>query len=85
MAVVTVSSKGQITLPKEVRDRLEISRGSKLQVLIFREQVVLIPLPEDPIKALKGSVRFKRPISEVVREVRAEEELHEATLERLSR
>jgi len=80
MAVVTVSSKGQITLPKKIRDELRIREGSKLQVLGVGGQVTLIPIPQDPIKALKGSVKFKRPVSEVMREIREEEKPHEAAL-----
>jgi antitoxin PrlF len=32
MSVVTVSSKGQIVLPKELRDELEISEGDTIEI-----------------------------------------------------
>lgn len=83
MAVVKVSSKGQITLPKEIRDALGIKEGTKLQVLRIGKQVILISIPQDPIKALKGSVKFRRPIAEIMREIREEEKLHEAALQKL--
>lgn len=83
MKVVKVSSKGQITLPKEIREELGIGKGSRLQVLRVGDQVALIPLPQYPIKALKGSVRFKRSIREIILEVREEEGFHEAALMRL--
>lgn len=34
MAVATVTSKGQITLPKEVREHLHIGEGDRLEFLI---------------------------------------------------
>lgn len=83
MAVVTLSSKGQITLPKKIRDELRIREGSKLQVLRVGGQVVLILLPQDPIKALKGSLRFRRSIGEIMREMREEERHHETVLQKL--
>ncbi|MFQ6075594.1 MAG: AbrB/MazE/SpoVT family DNA-binding domain-containing protein [Candidatus Bathyarchaeia archaeon] len=83
VAVVTLSSKGQITLPKKIRDELRIREGSKLQVLRVGGQVVLILLPQDPIKALKGSLRFRRSIGEIMREMREEERHHETVLQKL--
>lgn len=81
--MVTVSSKGQITLPKKIRDELKIREGSKLQILRVGGQVVLISLPQDPIKALTGSVRFRRSINEIMSEIREEERPHEAALRKL--
>lgn len=34
MSVATVTSKGQITLPKEVREHLHIAEGDRLEFLI---------------------------------------------------
>lgn len=83
MPVVTVSSKGQITLPKEIREELKIREGSKLHVSRVGGQIILILLPEDPIKALKGSVKFTRHVGEILHEVREEEKLHETNLKKL--
>ena len=84
MAVVTVSSKGQITLPKEIRDAFGIEKGSKLQVLAIGEQLILISIPKDPIKALKGSIKLRRPITEIIREMREEEKPHGTALQKVS-
>ena len=42
--IVTVSSKGQIVLPKEMRDALSISVGSALAAFATDEVIVLKPV-----------------------------------------
>ncbi|MGB8519068.1 MAG: AbrB/MazE/SpoVT family DNA-binding domain-containing protein [Candidatus Tumulicola sp.] len=39
----TVTSKGQMTLPKRVRDHLGIVTGDRLDVAVEGERIVLIP------------------------------------------
>jgi AbrB family looped-hinge helix DNA binding protein len=38
---VTVSSKGQIAIPKAVRDTLNLSEGTKLMVQVRGQEIVL--------------------------------------------
>ncbi|BBB92249.1 MAG TPA: AbrB/MazE/SpoVT family DNA-binding domain-containing protein [Methylomusa anaerophila] len=40
---VTISSKGQIVLPKEVRDQFKLSNGSKVKVIVDGDTIVLKP------------------------------------------
>ena len=54
MTVVTTSSKGQVVIPKEIRDRLGMQPGQKVAVEFVRDHVEIRPLPADPIKALQG-------------------------------
>lgn len=53
MAEVTVSSKGQIAIPKLVRDALNLSEGTKLAVEVRGNQIVLSKQPA--WKALYGA------------------------------
>lgn len=41
IAKITVSEKGQITIPKEVRERLNILKGDKFIVYLKDEEIVL--------------------------------------------
>ena len=41
MEKVTVSSKGQIAIPKQVRDALNLSAGTKLTLEVRGQEVVL--------------------------------------------
>jgi AbrB family looped-hinge helix DNA binding protein len=53
MGRVTVSSKGQITIPKRVRDALNLSQGTKLNLEVRGHRIVL---SKDPAwKRLAGA------------------------------
>lgn len=40
---VTISSKGQLVLPKEIRNKFRLNSGSKIQIIIDGEQIILKP------------------------------------------
>lgn len=60
MAASTLTSKGQITIPKEVRDRLGVHEGDRI-VFQFDEQgrVILRPESRDPLGGLVGLLRHR--------------------------
>lgn len=47
--IVQVKKRAQITLPKKVREKLEIQEGDVLEVILKEEAVVLKPRPSDKI------------------------------------
>ena len=55
MTIVTISSRYQVVIPKDVRERLRLKPGQKVQALPFKGRVELIPL--DPIETARGFVR----------------------------
>lgn len=55
MTIVTISSRYQIVIPRDVREELELQPGQKVQALPFKRRVELIPL--EPIEAVRGFVR----------------------------
>lgn len=66
-----VSEKGQVTIPKALRDRLGIRSG---QVLDFKEEggrlIATKAVPADPVEAVYGILRLGRRTDEVVRALR---------------
>lgn len=52
MSVVTVSSKYQIVIPKDVRESLGIEPGQKLRVFRFGDLITASPVR--PMEELKG-------------------------------
>ena len=44
MTIVTVSPEYRIVIPKDVRRRLGIERGQKLQVVDYDDRIELLPL-----------------------------------------
>jgi AbrB family looped-hinge helix DNA binding protein len=54
MASATITSKGQVTIPKEIRDHLKLEIGSKVDFVIDEDgQVKVIPL-NVPVETLSG-------------------------------
>jgi antitoxin PrlF len=45
MELVTVSSKGQIAIPKSIRDALNLSEGAKLNIEVRGHKIVLSKEP----------------------------------------
>ena len=54
MKTTTVSTKGWIVVPKEMRVKYNLQPGSKVQIVDYGGSLAIIPLPEDPIAALRG-------------------------------
>ena len=53
----TVAERGQITLPKSVRDALGLTKGSKLKVELIDGRIVLRKDVDDALSRVRG--RFK--------------------------
>ena len=68
----TVAERGQITLPKAVRDALGLTKGSKLSIEIDGRSIVLRKDVDDALSRVRG--RFKLPAGkttdDVMRELR---------------
>ena len=65
MPIATLNSKGQITVPKEIRDRLKLEPGSRVDFVVDRSgKVTLKPLNYD-FESLRGMLksRAKHPVS----------------------
>jgi len=60
MRVATLSSRGRLTLPAEVRSKI---KATKFLVVLEGNSIRLIPLP-DPLK-LKGSLKIPWSIEEL--------------------
>ncbi len=55
MATVTVSSKYQIVIPKEVREALDIKPGQEFAVLVKGTSISLVPVPT--LEELRGILK----------------------------
>ncbi len=52
MATVTISPKYQVVIPKDVREKLGLRPGQKVQAMVYDGRIELIPL--QPIRTLRG-------------------------------
>jgi AbrB family looped-hinge helix DNA binding protein len=55
MNQVTVSSKFQVVIPRQVRESMDIQPGTRVQVLQYENRIELIPL-KGP-KSLRGFIK----------------------------
>ena len=55
MNVVTVSSKYQVVIPKELRERLGIEPGQKVQAFAFEDRIELVPIK--PVESMRGFLK----------------------------
>jgi len=66
MPVVKTSSKGQVVIPVNIRKKLGIKPGQKVNLTLVGDKAVITPLPEDPIKALRGLLKGKPSMSKAL-------------------
>jgi len=53
-SAVTMSSKNQIVVPREAREKLNLHPGSQFLVLCKEDRIVLVPRPDDFVKRMSG-------------------------------
>ena len=44
METVTISPKFQVVIPKEIRERLGLTPGQKIQAIVYGDRIELIPV-----------------------------------------
>lgn len=72
METVTVSSKGQVAIPKPIRDALNLSEGTKLTLQVEGQRIVLSKEPA--WKKLEGAAAGTRLMEAFVAEKKQERE-----------
>ena len=79
MTMVRMSSKGQLVIPKEIRDKLKLTPKKAVMVELVEDHAVVRPIP-DVRKKLRGSLKRKPSMTRALMqehrsEVRRDEKL----------
>ncbi len=53
----TVSSKGQVVIPAELREQLGISSGTRIAIQREDDRLILQPITEDFIRSVRGCLK----------------------------
>jgi antitoxin PrlF len=78
----TISSKGQITVPQEIRKRLGLRTGDRVEFVVDKERTTIRPAraPENPFLRYVGALPAFSSIREInawVRSLRDDDEVAE--------
>jgi len=60
MATATLTSKGQITLPKTIRDRLQVDTGDQVDFVVNERGDIVVRAVSLDIAELKGLLKRRR-------------------------
>jgi len=55
VSTVTISPKFQVVIPKDVREKLGLTPGQKVQTIVFEDRIELIPVKA--VKRMKGFLK----------------------------
>ena len=81
MFTSTVSPKGAIVIPNEIRKKYGIEPGCKVQILEFDKRLELFIVPKDVIKYARGCLKGgNKTALEMLKEDREEDRKHEVFL-----
>jgi len=60
----TITTKGQATIPKAIREHLGLRPGDRVKFFIHADGTVVL-LPVVPVTALRGMLRSRRPAATI--------------------
>jgi AbrB family looped-hinge helix DNA binding protein len=76
----TVTSKGQVTIPKKVRDRLGITSGSEVEFSLNEQgEVVLLkrgrksPVKQNPFDKIRGTLKTDMTTDQIMALLRGDD------------
>lgn len=72
MTTAKLSSKGQLVIPKEIREKLGIHTGTVIKVVCEDDKIILEPLAPSMTERLKGRFEGADLLAELEREHRRE-------------
>lgn len=60
MPASTITSKGQITLPKKIRERLHVAPGDRIDFVVEENGLVVVRRARSRLKQLRGMLRNRK-------------------------
>ena len=69
-----VSSRGQVSIPSQIRRQFNIEPESRVEWIVESNVIKVVPLPKDPIAAFRGLGSRKYSTERLIKDRRAERE-----------
>jgi antitoxin PrlF len=60
MATATITSQGQLTLPKAIRDLLHLKPGDRVSFRVREDQTVVVEPETVDLRSLRGALKSRR-------------------------
>lgn len=73
MSTSTVSAKGWVVIPQELRERYGLKKGDKVHLVDLGGVVAIVPMARNPIAAGRGLLKSNYSLSEELLEDRRRE------------
>ena len=73
MKTTTVSEKGWVVIPNEIREKYNIKKGDKVNIIDYGNIIAIIPTSKDVIKDSVGIFKSKKSLTKALLDDRKEE------------
>lgn len=74
----TVTTRGQVSIPAELRKKFHIEPETQVEWIEEGNAIKVVPLPKDPIKAFRGAGRGRYTSDRLLKDRRKERSEEEA-------
>jgi AbrB family looped-hinge helix DNA binding protein len=78
--VLTISNKGWVVIPAEMRKKYNLAPGTKVTLVDYGGVLTIVPVTTDPIKKGRGLLKGKPSLSAVLKKDREFEKKREKRL-----
>ncbi len=66
MATATISAKGWVVIPAELRRKYHLTSGAQVQVIDYGGVVAIVPLLDNPVKQAAGMLQGGASLTEAL-------------------
>jgi AbrB family looped-hinge helix DNA binding protein len=70
MTVSTLSQKGWVVIPQELRKRYRLKKGDKVHLIDYGGVISIVPVSQNPIKDSEGMLKGKIPLTQELLKIR---------------
>ena len=81
MTICLISPKGQVMIPKILREKFGLKINSKVSVTEINGQIVIVPLLDNPLHDMHGILKDGEPLCKIYKEYKEEEKKRESQRE----
>jgi AbrB family looped-hinge helix DNA binding protein len=78
LTLITISGKGQIVIPREIRQKYDLKKGDRLLVTAENDRIILEKTERHPILGLRGALKGRRSLTRALLEERKAEKKMES-------